>query len=93
MAQPEFLDKYKIKTVDIPVVSMHGSLEEKIEDDVFEKQALVISHKDMDSEEWIKIRSIASATEFYYYDKILQVPIIIGCVPEDLELTTLLKNF
>ena len=46
-------------------------------DDVDEEQELVVSHKDMDCEEWIKIRSFASAVEFYYYNKMLQIPLML----------------
>ena len=92
MASPEYIREHQIRTVNIPVVSMHGSLEELIDDDVYEEQSLVVSHKNMDYEDWCKIRTFASAVEFYYYDKMLQVPLILGCITENISLSSVIEK-
>ena len=37
------MDKYNFKTVEAPIVNMHGSLDETPEDGIYETQKLVIS--------------------------------------------------
>jgi len=92
MADPEYMEKFKIDVVKIPVVSMHGSIDREYYDDVDEEQELVVSHKDMDCEEWIKIRSFASAVEFYYYNKMLQIPLMLLCNLCKIPLSTAIEH-
>ena len=92
MAQPEDMDRFKIKTKKIPVVSMHGSADYDYVDTVYEEQELVIKHKDMTISDWVKIRTFASATEFYYYNKILQIPILIMCKVNNLKLSEIIEH-
>ncbi len=47
MADPDYIKKFEIKTVKIPVVSMHGSIDKEFYDDVDEEQEIVVSNKDM----------------------------------------------
>ncbi len=77
MATPEYLKRNEIKTAEIPIVNMHGSLDDEPEDGVKESQEMVISTKDMPINDWIKTRSFANITEFYYFNKMLQIPILL----------------
>ena len=77
MATPEYLKRNQIKTSEIPIVNMHGSLDDEPEDGVKESQEMVISTKDMPTPDWIKTRTFATITEFYYFNKMLQIPILL----------------
>jgi radical SAM superfamily enzyme YgiQ (UPF0313 family) len=84
MASPEYVKKNEILTVESPIVNMHGSLDENPKDGILEKQNFVKSTKSMPTHDWIKTRVFATGTEFYYFNKIAQFPILI--------LTKLSKN-
>ena len=71
MAQKDYMEKYQFKSVDCPIVNLHGSLDETPVDGIYETQKLVISSKDMPTKDWIKTRIFASMTEFLFFNKIL----------------------
>lgn len=77
MAKSDYIERNKILTTEIPIVNMHGSLEDEPEDGIKETQEMVISTKDMPTKDWIKTRTFATLAEFYYFNKILQIPIIL----------------
>ena len=77
MAKPDYIERNEILTTEIPIVNMHGSLEDEPEDGIKESQEMVISTKDMPKADWIKTRTFATLAEFYYFNKILQIPIIL----------------
>ena len=77
MAKEEYIERNEIMTSEIPIVNMHGSLEDEPEDGINESQEMVISTKDMPKEDWIKTRSFATLAEFYYFNKMLQIPILL----------------
>ena len=77
MALDSYTERNKIITREIPVVNMHGSLDDTPADGITESQHMVISTKDMPSKEWIRVRKYATATEFYYFNKMLQIPILL----------------
>ena len=72
-----YIAKYKFKTVEAPIVNMHGSLDETPSDGIIETQKLVISTKDMPKKDWLKTRIFASMSEFLFFNKILQIPILL----------------
>lgn len=76
MARKNYLKEHEIVTVETPIVNPHGSLDETPEDGIFEKQELVTSTKNLNKQDWIKTRVYASVSEFFYFNKILQIPII-----------------
>ena len=76
MAKSEYVKKHKILTKETPIVSIHGSLDEKPADGIYEKQELVISTKTMPTQDWIKARTYASICEFFYFNKVLQIPLL-----------------
>ena len=76
MANEDYVAKHKIETIKIPIVNPHGSLDETPEDGILEEQELVISTKDLSKDDWIKTRVYASISEFFYFNKILQIPIL-----------------
>ena len=76
IASSEYIKKNKIFTKETPFVYPHGSLDEKLADGINEKQELIISTKTMPTKDWIKTKTYASISEFFYFNKILQVPLL-----------------
>ena len=76
MAKSEYVKKHKIFTKETPIVSIHGSLDERPADGIYEKQKLVISTNTMPTQDWIKTRTYASICEFFYFNKVLQIPLL-----------------
>ena len=77
MARDDYIKSNNIITKSVPIVNPHGSLDEDPTDGIKEKQEIVISTRTLTKEEWIKTRLYASVSEFFYFNKILQVPIMI----------------
>ena len=76
MAKSEYVKKHKIFTKETSIVSIHGSLDERPADGIYEKQKLVISTNTMPTQDWIKTRTYASISEFFYFNKVLQIPLL-----------------
>ena len=76
MANKDYVARHKIETIKIPIVNPHGSLDETPEDGILEEQELVISTKDLSKKDWVKTRVYASISEFFYFNKVLQIPIL-----------------
>ena len=77
MARDHYIKSNNIITKSVPIVNPHGSLDEDPADGIKEKQEIVISTRTLPKEEWIKTRLYASVSEFFYFNKILQIPIMI----------------
>ena len=77
MARPEYMDEYGIKTSKNPIVNAHGTLDEMPEDGIFETQELVISTNSLPEDKWIDTRVYASMSEFLYFNKLLQIPLLL----------------
>ncbi len=77
MADPENIERDKIKIAECPIVNVHGSLDEAPADGIVEKQQLVISTKSLPFEDWKKTRIYASVAEFLYFNKLIQIPFMI----------------
>ncbi len=76
MAREDYMSRNQIEVVETAIVNPHGSLDETPADGIYEKQKLVISTKDLSLENWLKTRVYASISEFYYFNKVLQIPIV-----------------
>ena len=76
LADQRSKSKFEIQTVTIPIVNMHGTIEENISDGISEAQELVISTASMSKKEWVQMRMFATAMEFFYFNKVLQIPIL-----------------
>ena len=90
MAQPEYITKNRIQTVQIPIVNMHGSLDDEPSDGICERQDLVVSTKDLPKEDWIRARRYATTAEFFYFNKVLQVPILLCNIYENVPFKNML---
>ena len=76
MGSNKYLSKHRIITVETSIVNPHGSLDEIPGDGIYEKQELVISTKNLSIENWKKTRVYASVSEFFYFNKVMQIPIL-----------------
>ena len=64
MADPENIERDKIKIAECPIVNVHGSLDEAPADGIVEKQQLVISTKSLPFEDW-KNKNLHLLLNFY----------------------------
>jgi hypothetical protein len=71
------VDEFKIRMIETPIVSIHGSIEDNIADDLIESQQLVIETYSMSQADWVKSRVFASYVECLYYCRLLQIVFII----------------
>ncbi|MDD4869482.1 MAG: cobalamin-dependent protein [Kiritimatiellae bacterium] len=76
MGDPEYRRKYKMRTVESPLINVHGSLG-KFADKIQETQNLVVETSSMSSDQWIRSRVLAWVTALIYFDKLLQVPLAV----------------
>ena len=79
MGQISYLQKYGMKSIVSKVINIHGEKNE-IEDDVDELQTLIIATNSMPHDMWIRTRVFSWAMNFFYFNKILQIPIIITSI-------------
>ncbi len=93
MATKENIEKDKILTVQTPIVNVHGSLDETPADGILEKQELVISTISMDLNSWKKTRIFATASEFLYFNKLLQIPFLYLCYELKISFKDLFDKF
>ena len=91
MGQANYLKKHGMRSVKSKVVNIHGEREE-LQDDVDEYQILIVETKTMPSGEWVKTRVFAWAMNFFYFNKILQTPIILGKVLTQKSITEIIEK-
>ena len=83
----------EIITVSCPIVNVHGSLDETPEDNINESQQLVISTKSLPYDDWKKTRVYASISEFLYFNKIVQIPLLVINELEKIKFRDLFEHF
>lgn len=76
MGDPDYLAKYKMSIVRSEIINIHGS-KESLTDDVPEMQDIVVATYSMNSDEWRKTRAISWMIAFLYFDKLVQLPIVL----------------
>ena len=76
MGDPEYLNKFKMRTVSSEIINIHGS-KVILEDDAPEIQDVVIETYSMSSDDWLRTRAISWMISFLYFDKLVQIPIIL----------------
>jgi len=93
MALAHNIKKDEIKTVEAPIVNIHGSLDETPDDGITEKQQLVISTRTMNLQDWKKTRIYASVSEFLFFNKLLQIPFLYLCYEKHISFKELFEKF
>jgi radical SAM superfamily enzyme YgiQ (UPF0313 family) len=77
MADPASMRRYQMELVDSPIVNIHGSLAEA-DEDIVERQPLVISTSTMPREAWRRTRAFSWMTALLHFDKVFQIPIVVA---------------
>ncbi|MEK7090107.1 MAG: radical SAM protein, partial [Patescibacteria group bacterium] len=76
MAEPEYIEKYGLKTVEVESVIYHGVIDED-PGGIPETEDIVIETKSMSREDWVRTRVFCWTTSLLHFDKIFQIPLII----------------
>ncbi|PIQ27863.1 hypothetical protein COW36_08595 [bacterium (Candidatus Blackallbacteria) CG17_big_fil_post_rev_8_21_14_2_50_48_46] len=77
MGHPDYIAKYGLETVEVPLANAHRKPEEAI-DGIEETQELVIGSKSMSREDWVRTRVFAWVTGLFHFRKEwLQLPFIL----------------
>lgn len=76
MGDPDYLLKYKMRIVRNTIINIHGTKDILI-DDVAELQDMVVETYSMSAEDWCRSRAIAWMISFLYFDKLVQIPIVL----------------
>lgn len=75
MSDPEYRKKYGLITQETKIVNIHGSLADG--DEIYETQTLIVGTNTMPKADWVKARVFSWMTALLYFDKILQIPLIV----------------
>jgi radical SAM superfamily enzyme YgiQ (UPF0313 family) len=92
MGNPDYIKRYGMEIIESKIINIHGSNIE-IEDDVQEMQDLVVSTNSMPPEDWKKTRAFCWMTAFLYFDKILQIPILISHEMSTISYRSIIEGF
>src|SRR3989344_646053 len=76
MGDPEYQEEYGMEMVRTPITNIHGKKNASISG-IEEYQELVIATNTMPREAWIKTRSFCYMVGLIYFNKLLQIPIMI----------------
>ena len=75
MSHRDEMAKYGLETVTTKMVNIHGQVESE---EVPEYQDLVIATEAMSREDWVRARVFSWMVQLLYFDKLLQIPIVLG---------------
>jgi radical SAM superfamily enzyme YgiQ (UPF0313 family) len=76
MGDPEYQEEYGMEMVKTPITNIHGKKNESISG-IEEYQYLVIATNTMPREAWVKTRALCYMIALVYFNKLLQIPIMI----------------
>jgi len=76
MGDPEYQELYEMEMVRTPITNIHGKKNASVSG-VEEMQDLVIATSTMSREEWVKARTLCYMVAFTYFNKLLQIPMMI----------------
>jgi len=76
MGNPEYQEKHGMVTVKSKIFNIHGSMGE-VEEEVIEEQELLIATNKMPEHEWVRARTFSWMAGLLYFDKLLQICLII----------------
>jgi len=69
------IDEHKMEIVETKIINIHGSLHD--DEEIHEIQELVVATKTMPREDWVRVRAFCWMTSFLYFNKIMQIPLIL----------------
>ncbi len=92
MADPQYRKEHGIETVQTKIVNMHGVIEAG-EDEADEVQELVVATKTCPRDDWVRMRTFSWIVNFDYFNKILQIPLLLLHKNFDIRMVELLAVF
>ncbi|MDR1139734.1 MAG: radical SAM protein [Rickettsiales bacterium] len=92
MANPAYREQHGLITVESKIINIHGHPTD-YGDSICETQELVISNSTMSLEDWRWARVFAWMTSFLYFDKILQIPIMLLHATTGISYSKQIKSF
>lgn len=92
MGDPEYQKKFGMITVETKVINFHGSLDES-DDEIYETQDLVIGTSSLPKEDWVRARSFSWFMDLLYFDKILQLPLMLVREQSSITYRELIEEF
>jgi radical SAM superfamily enzyme YgiQ (UPF0313 family) len=75
MAEPYFIKKHGLRLQESKIISHHTNMNN--EEEVFERQFLVVATKTMPRNDWLKARTFCWLTALLHFNKTLQIPLIL----------------
>lgn len=91
MGQESYLKKHGMETIKTKVINIHGEKNVLI-DDVDEYQILIVSTKSLPRADWVKARALSWGMNFFYFNKILQLPLMITSVISGVSITDCIEH-
>lgn len=76
MGDPEYQKKFGMVLVESPVSNIHGSIN-PADDEILENQILVVGTNSCPKPDWIRSRAFAWSCSLFYFNKILQIPLLL----------------
>ena len=92
MADPQYIETHGIETVQTKIINMHGVIE-NFDEEADEMQELVVATKTCPREDWVKMRASGWMVNFMYFNKILQIPLLLLHKNFDIRMQELLGLF
>lgn len=77
MGDAEYMATFGMKTVVSEIINIHGA-RDRLDDDIVETQHLVVETASMPASDWRRVRSFCWMSAFLYFDKLLQIPIMVA---------------
>lgn len=75
MADPEYRKIHGIMTQEIPMIISHRNLDEN--DQILEKEEIIIETATLSREDWVRAKIFSFMISLIYYNKLLQVPLLL----------------
>ena len=76
MGNPEYQQRYGFEIVKTRIINLHGK-KETYETGLDEYQQLVVGTNTMPGPLWLKTRTLCWAADLFYFNKLLQIPLIV----------------
>ncbi|MGE3804178.1 MAG: radical SAM protein [Gemmataceae bacterium] len=77
MGDPAYQERHGLQLVSTRIINIHGTLAGNDSDDVQEYQELVIGTRTLPAADWCRTRALCWMASFLYFDKVLQIPLLL----------------
>ena len=77
MVDPEYSQQAGLEMVELPTIGAHEFLE-SFDDEINETQNIVVATASMPKADWVKAKVFGSMTNLLFFNKLLQIPILVA---------------